>query len=161
MYKSAIPEGERREPGAYQKERKPKQDRGVELGAKTAANEDDDFTVVRNKDRKRKIAKQDDSDSSDEASGAFKARGENYAKRDETYTSGGGDVFGSVRKDDEFDGVRGARVERGGNRGGRGGFFKNSNKAKTDAWMDWSTRTHYLILICISNANFMHLLFPI
>jgi len=89
------------------KDRREKRDKGVPIGTKTdqhVENEDDGFLIVRNKDRKRKLAKKDDSESSEEAEDFPPKRG-----------------LGET--------VRGARVERGGNRGdrgGRGGFFKNS-----------------------------------
>lgn len=108
VYKSDAPQGEKREFGGEQK-RRPQKDRGVELHEATQdAADDDDFTIVRNKDKKRRFAKQDSGSSSDEEGqgGAFRTRG-------------GANV-------------RGARVERGGNRGGRGGFFKSSNAKKEE-----------------------------
>jgi len=85
-----------------QKQRRPK-DKGMDLRAKLAqdAEEDDDFTIVRNKDKKKKFTRAPSNSSSDE----------------EEPRRGGGTI-------------RGARVERGGNRGGRGGFFKSSNVKK-------------------------------
>ena len=99
--------GDQREHGGEQKQRRPRKDKGVDLDAKLAqdADDDGDFTIVRNKEKKRFARRPSNSSSDDDVN---QGRGR-----------GGGNI-------------RGARVERGGNRGGRGGFFKSSNVKKQD-----------------------------
>lgn len=104
----ATPGEHRDHQGGENKQRRPpKKDRGVDLDAKLAqdADDDGDFTIVRNKEKKR-FARRPSNSSSDDEAGPSRGRG-------------GGNI-------------RGARVERGGNRGGRGGFFKSSNVKKQD-----------------------------
>ena len=63
VYKTDVPEGERREYGEKREyggdqKRKPQKDRGVELNTKPTKEEDDvEFTLVRNKDNKKKFNK--------------------------------------------------------------------------------------------------------
>lgn len=98
--------GEKREPREH-KQRKPK-DKGIDLRAKLAqdAEEDDEFTIVRGKQPKKRPTKKNDDSSSDDDDNQQPKRG-------------GGNI-------------RGARVERGGNRGNRGGFQKGTNNAKKE-----------------------------
>lgn len=152
VYKQPFVEGERREGGNRNAEDrgegrggfggyKGKRDRGTAFGAKKegpAENEDEGFEVVRNKTRVQKTFKKnaDGEDSSDEETSDIKPKhyegnrgGRGFFRSDRGDdrggSRGGSGERGSFRRS-EGEAVRGARVERGGNRGDRGGFRSNA-----------------------------------
>jgi len=109
VFKTAH-DGEKREfnkegEGEHHGQRK-QREKGHPFGERRErADEDDDFTLVKEKDRKPKKRNQDDSSDEEEGKQSFGARG----GRGGFYRRGEGEAIRG-----------GARVERGGNRGGRG-----------------------------------------
>lgn len=92
-------------------------EKGKPFGAAAEKNDDDDFETVVDK-RKQKPKKRFDDDSDSEKEGGHRG---GFGRR------GGGPGGPQRNNRGETDFIKGANVQRGGNRGGRGGF-RNENK---------------------------------